>query len=215
MSNLLVRQKHATVPSSDSPPLTEWTAKYWYVIRSWALQAKETLEDSEAELLVKSFEALSITLPCKECRAHYQEDWALDPYTIEHAKDLAKSVKWVEDLRAKIDARKPVAALSTLPSAAPAPPEVRSSHLFATPRSILGNNPRVTPVSKMSTLYRSGSVRDKSVMLRLNTSMIRSIEPAMSHNPAENAAQRSLAVTSAVVKTRSNRTGGGCGCRRG
>jgi hypothetical protein len=218
MSNLLVRQKHATVPSSDSPPLPEWTAKYWYVIRAWALQAKESLDDDEAGLLVKSFEALSVTLPCQECRAHYKDDWAAEPYTVEHARDLVKSVKWVEDLRAKIDARRPAPPVSAAPVTAVPAPATRSTSVFGKPapaRSILGNNPRVTPVSKMPTLFRSGSVRDKSMMLRLNPSLIRNIEPAMSRNPAANAAQSAMAVSSAVVKTRSNRSGGGCGCRRG
>ncbi len=216
MSNLLVRQKHATVPSSDSPPLPEWTSKYWYVLRAIALQAKNTLTDEEAELLAKTFEGFSVTLPCKECRAHFKEDWAAEPYTVEHAKDLVKSVKWVEDLRAKIDARtKQSEAVSETPAS-----NVQARKLVLQPpvrsvRSILGNNPRVTPVSTTPSLYRSGSVRDKSMSLRLNTSMIRQVEPVTSSNPTTNALQRDMAVASAVVKTRSNRAGGGCGCRRG
>ena len=101
----LAFQKHPAVPTSNTPPIFEWAAHGWYNLRLDALQASSTLSDAQAELLVKAFEARKVTLPCPECRAHYAQDWTEAPFTLAHARSAAAAITWVEDLKAKIDAR--------------------------------------------------------------------------------------------------------------
>ena len=102
------RQKHIAVPSSNSPPIPEWSAPYWYVLRTAALQAKADLSDVDVALLITSFEAYKVTLPCPKCRTHYIADWQTFPFTTTEAKSPQLAMKWVEDLRIRIEARRKI-----------------------------------------------------------------------------------------------------------
>jgi hypothetical protein len=93
------------VPSSDAPHKREWTAHYWYYIFAAGLQAKATLTDEEAALLVQSFRALEVTLCCPQCKAHFKEYFQSLPYTVAHARDVRASVAWIRALRLSIQTR--------------------------------------------------------------------------------------------------------------
>lgn len=97
---------HPDVPSSNTPPVKEWAGHFWYVLRTAALQACDTLTDDAAQTLARGFEAMKVMLPCAECRGHYARDWDTLPFTLEHAKDPVLAMRWVEDLRLRIEARK-------------------------------------------------------------------------------------------------------------
>jgi hypothetical protein len=113
-------QIHSDVPTSNAPPMGEWARKFWYVLRVGALQAHASLDDAAAEELVGWFRGFKVTTPCPECRANYAKDWALTPFTLEHAKDTLKAIAWVEDLRARISASKaPHPAAAGKPAARP------------------------------------------------------------------------------------------------
>lgn len=90
------------VPTSNQPPKPEWTCHYWYVLRSFALQARHDLDDADAAELVALFANLSSGLPCPKCKTHYRENWAVEPYTLAHAKDPAKGMEWIGALRLRI-----------------------------------------------------------------------------------------------------------------
>jgi hypothetical protein len=93
------------VPSSDAPHKREWTAHYWYYIFAAGLQAKSTLTDDEAELLVLSFKALEVTLCCPQCKAHFKEYFKATPYTVAHARDTRATLAWIRELRLSIQNR--------------------------------------------------------------------------------------------------------------
>jgi hypothetical protein len=93
------------VPSSDAPHKREWTAHYWYYIFAAGLQAKATLTDEEAELLVQSFQALQVTLCCPQCQAHFREYFKTMPYTVVHARDTHASLAWIREMRISIQNR--------------------------------------------------------------------------------------------------------------
>ena len=141
------KQLHPSVPSSNEPPMYEWAAPYWYTLRCAALSAgpvyvdgagpadvPEPVVDEEATArkavrLVGFFEGFCVTTPCAECRAHYTADWAVLPFTTEHALDYRKAMQWTEALHERIEARKraeragktgPAATTATKPSGVPA-----------------------------------------------------------------------------------------------
>lgn len=116
----LVFQKHPAVPTSNTPPIFEWATHGWYNLRLDALQASSTLNDAQAELLVKAFEARTVTLPCPECRAHYVQDWTESPFTLAHARSAPAAIAWVEDLKTKVDARVAAASSSSSSSSSAA-----------------------------------------------------------------------------------------------
>jgi hypothetical protein len=119
MRRATARQLHGIVPTSSTPPIPEWAGHYWYVLRCGALQAHAELADPAA--LVAWFHGFTVTTPCPECRAHYTADWATLPFTEDHAKDPVVAMKWVEDLRGRIEDRKRAAAVPKA-VAPPAPP---------------------------------------------------------------------------------------------
>jgi hypothetical protein len=102
------------VPSSDAPHKREWTAHYWYYIFAAGLQAKATLTDGEAELLVQSFRALEVTLCCPQCKAHFKEYFQKTPYTVAHARDTRASLAWIRNLRVSIQNRLEAASARAL-----------------------------------------------------------------------------------------------------
>lgn len=99
------KSRHPAVPSSNAPPIPEWTTPYWYFIRCTGLQAHKGISDRAAQHLVNTMEALATTLPCPECRGHFEEDWADEPYTLEHARSTELSFAWVQGLKARTDHR--------------------------------------------------------------------------------------------------------------
>jgi len=124
---MAARQRHLAVPSSNSPPISEWCHPFWYVIRTAALQASPKLNDADAVLLVSFFESLRITLPCNECSTNYTQEWAAHPFTLAEAKSTDKAMHWVEELRLRIEKhRKPLVAAA--PAAAPFIPAVARGH---------------------------------------------------------------------------------------
>ena len=90
------------VPTSDQPPKPEWTCHFWYVLRSWALQARPDISAHDAAQLVALFSNLAAGLPCAVCKAHYTENLKTSPYTLQHAHDCAKGMDWIADLRQRI-----------------------------------------------------------------------------------------------------------------
>jgi len=93
------------VPSSAQPTRkTEWTGHYWYVLRSFALQARPDLSKKDRQALVALFANLGPGLPCTDCKRHYAElmsdkRWR---YTEMHASDPAAGLAYIQVLRAKI-----------------------------------------------------------------------------------------------------------------
>lgn len=194
---MAARQKHISVPSSNSPPIPEWTSPYWYVIRTSALQASNKLTDDEAALLVSAFESYKITLPCQECRGHYVSDWAQWPFTVAHAKSSEAAMSWVEDMRVRTDKRvaEKIAAKATvkttakptLPTRAAAPPQ-----------------PPATPVVVAK--------RQHAIAVKRNVS---TVAPPRALHPVADSMQRNLAIRSALKETTANRAGPrGCNCGR-
>lgn len=102
------------VPSSDAPHKREWTAHYWYYIFAAGLQAKPTLTDEEAALLVQSFRALEVTLCCPQCKAHFKEYFQTVPYTMTHARNVRASMDWIRALRLSIQNRLEAASARAL-----------------------------------------------------------------------------------------------------
>ena len=158
----LMFQKHPSVPTSNTPPTFEWATHGWYNLRLDALQASVTLDDAQAELLVKAFESRSVTLPCPDCRAHFIQEWAEAPFTLAHARSAPAAIAWVETFKAKVDAHvaKKIAATATqrgtgkhasatvqtvAPVAAPAPP-ARPSLLHSRPLRGAQSAARTAPI---------------------------------------------------------------------
>ena len=202
-------QRHIAVPTSNAPPIREWADPYWYVIRATVLQADASLSDADAELLVKALESYKVTLPCKECRENYTTDWNANPFTLDHAKSISAAVKWAEDIRAVTDARVAVkiAAKRSAEAAAPPPaiaaPVRRGLPSISGRRSVAARQPvaaaAVPPPAPRATQSAGVSYRTPGVR--------RAIAPAV------DAAQRNLAMTSAVRETAANRAGPrGCNC---
>lgn len=107
---MAAKQLHIAMPSSNQPPMREWANAYWYVLRTGALQAKESLTDAEVADFIVWVKAFAVVTPCPDCRAHFASDWERYPFTAEHARDPFKAMSWVEDLRARIETRKKTAA---------------------------------------------------------------------------------------------------------
>jgi hypothetical protein len=95
----------SSVPTSNSPPIPEWAGAYWYVLRCGALQAGADKVGAAAEDLVAWFKGFEHTTPCPECRAHYKKDWETTPFTTAHAASPLEAMRWVEDLRMRIETR--------------------------------------------------------------------------------------------------------------
>jgi hypothetical protein len=93
--------KPGNAPSSDDPPIGEWSPYFWYTLRAAALRAadpnrEELISDEDADGLVSFFRSIGTVLPCGNCRRHYSIDFEDSPYTREHARDLQLSKQWVE-----------------------------------------------------------------------------------------------------------------------
>jgi hypothetical protein len=190
---MAARQKHISVPSSNSPPIPEWASPYWYVIRASALQASDKLTEEEAALLVAAFESYKITLPCQECRGHYVSDWATWPFTLEHAKSSAAAMSWVEDVRVRTDKRV-AEKIAAKAAAAPA----RAAPARAAP----------PPAAAASAVAR------RTVAVPARRSVTTS-GPQRALHPAADAMQRNVAIQSALKETTANRAGPrGCNCGR-
>jgi hypothetical protein len=108
------KQRHPTVPSSNNPPIPEWAPHYWYILRCAALQAHPDNNDNTAVHLMNFFASMTVVTPCPECREHYVEDWVVEPFTLDHARHTEAAMRWVEDLRLKVEARVK-AKLGTVP----------------------------------------------------------------------------------------------------
>jgi hypothetical protein len=108
------KQRHPTVPSSNNPPIPEWAPHYWYILRCAALQAHPDNNDNTAVHLMNFFASMTVVTPCPECREHYVEDWLVEPFTATHARSPEAAMRWVEDLRLKVEARVK-AKLGTVP----------------------------------------------------------------------------------------------------
>jgi len=149
-----------SVPSSNTPPIFEWAGPTWYTLRLAARQASEALDDAQAGLLVKFFEAQAVTLPCPECKSHYVRDWEEAPFTLEHARSVATASKWVEDLRTKIDVRAAQTRSIAL-SALPAPP--------VQPVAAVQRVAAVPPINRLSHSFASRGIANT---LRVRTSVV-------------------------------------------
>ncbi len=121
---MAAKQIYSAMPTSNQPPMREWATPYWYVLRTGALQAKATLTETEVADLITWFKAFAVVTPCPDCRTHFASDWERHPFTADQARDPFRAMSWVEDLRARIEGRKKVAAANTA-AAAPAPETAR------------------------------------------------------------------------------------------
>lgn len=104
----MAASRHPSVPSSNDPPMWEWTPPYWYVLRCGAAQvAREGWTTTDAERLSAWFQNTAVTLPCADCARHYDADWVTHPFRadVEGVSPTAAAA-WVEDLRARIATRK-------------------------------------------------------------------------------------------------------------
>lgn len=198
---MLAKATHPSVPSSASPPPSEFGRPYWYVMRSWALRARADLSDDDARKLVNSFEALDVTLPCPECQQHFREDWASDPFTLAHARDLNKAVQWVELLKAKIDARV----------------KSKSAPVAAETRSVSKKPVRVVPLPVAHARPASAFVRTlPAAQARAAQGLARPLHSARGPATVTAASAEALATRAAVIRTAAQRSGrsSGCGCGR-
>jgi hypothetical protein len=196
---MAARQKHISVPSSNSPPIPEWASPYWYVIRASALQASDKLTEEEAALLVAAFESYKITLPCQECRGHYVSDWAQWPFTLAHAKSTEAAMAWVEDMRIRTDKRvaEKIAAKGATAKATP------TARAVAAPKAA----PKAVAPPAVPAVKRTVAVPAR----RAVTTPV----PQRALHPVADAMQRSLAIRSALKETSANRAGPrGCNCGR-
>jgi hypothetical protein len=191
------RQTHPDVPTSDAPPIREWAGKYWYVITAAALQARPTLSDDEARLLVSFMESLQIALPCSECRGHYVADWALYPFTDAHARDPELAMQWVAALNARIEARKSAAKkLAAVPAVAPAP---TSASVLTPPHT------RTRAYASPALFARAGAGAGAGTAATRASASVPKV--------GSTAVQRSLALRASLMETRANIASGGTrGC---
>jgi hypothetical protein len=180
------------IPTSNAPPIAEWAHKYWYVIRSTALQAVDTLTDAEAGLLVAAMESLKITLPCPECRAHFRADWDTFPFTLEHARDALLAMEWVGALDDRIRKRKAAEAAAEAAAAAAA------AHA-----QMPGPGPAHAPTPRVGAAAAAG-LRSAGARARAGAG------PGAS---ARTPAQTALALRASLLETRANIASGGTrGC---
>jgi len=221
-----IRQRHHSVPTSNSPPIPEWADHFWYVMRVAALQASDKLSDEEVTTLIQSFHAYGLTLPCPKCREHYVADWASFPFTAEHAKSALAAMKWVEDLRIRIEERKRSEGHAPVPeptaealaaTAAIVPPAIRAAaptRSFATPAA----------ASRAASMLRQGRVGTPGFV----TPTVSSVQAAQAQAQAQitasraaggirsvsgDAMKRTVAIQSALQQTTANRAGPrGCNC---
>ena len=186
---MAARQRHLAVPSSNSPPISEWCHPFWYVTRTAALQASPKLNDADAALLVSFFESLRITLPCTECSTNYTQEWATHPFTLAEAKSTDAAMHWVEELRLRIEKRRKPAAAPAAATAAAFVPAVARRIAAAPP----------PPLSRRAVLPASHpSARTL---------------PPRAVSASGDARQRQLAIQSALQETSANRAGPrGCNC---
>jgi hypothetical protein len=217
------RQTHPDVPTSDAPPIREWAGKYWYVITASALQARPSLTDDEARLLVSSMEALQITLPCSECRGHYVADWALYPFTAEHARDPELAMQWVAALNARIEARKSAAKMTSASSLMSTTSRVGASSTSSTAATTTTavHRMRLTPagagagaraVVGAGTGVRTGAGFGFGMGTRAGAGAGAGARAGVGER-SSTAMQRSLALRASLMETRANIASGGTrGC---
>jgi hypothetical protein len=189
------RQRHLAVPSSNSPPISEWCHPFWYVIRTAALQASPKLNDADAALLVSFFESLRVTLPCTECSTNYIQDWASFPFTLAEAKSTDAAMHWVEELRLRIEKRrKPLVAAAHPSPAAPAPAA------------------RFVPAVARRSVAAPPAPPSRRAVLPASHPSARTL-PARAVSASGDARQRQLAIQAALQETSANRAGPrGCNC---
>jgi hypothetical protein len=207
-----IRQTHPSVPTSNSPPIPEWASHFWYAMRVGALQANDKLTDEEAASLVAWFQAFTVVLPCAECRAKYVLDWAAEPFTVVQAKDTVAAMKWVEDLRIKIEGQtkstKAVAAAAPAPAPAPpAAPALRTARSAVAARQPLAKTPPavVPAVARSVAPVRSAAVATPRA--------IAAPSPVYAKSASGDAMQRQVAIKSALQQSAANRAGPrGCNC---
>jgi len=190
-------QKHISVPSSDSPQIYEWAGHYWYVLRASALQASETISDENAALLVQAFETYAVTLPCPECRAHYASDWAVHPYTATHARSALASMKWVEDLRLRIEGRKKAEQKS---------PAVPFARAYANPA-------RASAILSQGRVGTPGTITPQASTIQTIQAKRAAVELMKPMSAGGSAMKRQVAIQSALQQTAANKAGPrGCNC---
>jgi hypothetical protein len=197
-----IRQTHPHVPSSDSPPIAEWSGHTWYVLRLAALQANDKLTNDQAAELVAFFKAFDLVLPCADCRAHYIADWAEHPFTADQAKSTAESMKWVEDLRIRIEARVKPLATAAAPATSIA---VQSRAVVMPPAPAVATN--LNP--------RSAGLRSTQARAAVQRAVAVAVTPPLARSASGDAMSRQVAIKSALQQSAANRAGPrGCNCGR-
>jgi len=210
MKPVPLRQKHTAVPSSDRPPIPEWASPTWYTMRLDALQASDKLSDADAQRLVNAFDAKAVTLPCAECRENYVAEWAEDPFTLAHARSLTDAVKWVEDLRVKIESKAKKLPTAVVPATVVAAPNLPVA-------AVRVPQPAVRPAVKspIPTLSRSGLglVPRPAVVFVPRGSAVPQSQTLPRRN--DDTMLRNFAVRSSIQETVANRAGRRVGCNCG
>lgn len=214
------RQRHPSVPTSNSPPIPEWADHFWYVLRVSALQANDKLSDEDVATLVQSFYSYRVTLPCPMCREHYVADWELFPFTTEHAKSALVAMKWVEDLRIRIEGRKKtgggaaVVATAAVPVPVSVPVPAVSARTYATQAlasratALLRTGRVGTPGTVTPTASSVAAAQARSQVLTANARSAAGVRSASGE-----AMKRTVAIQSALQQTTANRAGPrGCNC---
>jgi hypothetical protein len=196
------RQRHIAVPSSNSPPINEWCHPFWYVLRAAALQASPKLTDAQAALLIAHFESYKVVTPCVECSTNYATDWETFPFTAAEARSADAAMRWVEDLRLRIEARrKPLVAKALVVAAVP-PPRA------AVP-------PRAAPPARRAPAARAVAAPAAPRAVAARPLPAARALPPRALSSSGDARQRQLAIRSAMQETSANRAGPrGCNCGR-
>jgi hypothetical protein len=230
----MAKQLVPNVPSSNAPPIPEWAGKYWYMLRTAALQARPTLTADEISQLVGFFASLNIVTPCEKCRGHYHADWQSDPFTASHAIDPARALDWVNALERKVAdrvaAERAAEAANPTP-AAPAAAAVAPARTVAAPvtrlraatiapphlqlRGPVAPAPGARPFPGRIGTLRASTAPQTISALRATRAAGLSV-PAMSTLGSVQSAN-ALAAASALRATAVNRSGGrscNCGGRR-
>jgi len=216
------KQRHPTVPSSNNPPIPEWAPHYWYILRCAALQAHPDNNDNTAVHLVNFFASMTVVTPCPECREHYVEDWLVEPFTMAHARHTDGAMRWVEDLRLKVEARVK-AKMGTVPpimthvaagdtttaAAAEGDSQAHQAHQAHTAQARTAPLPRQTPRSHhFQTTAAPPPVAPKPRPSFSTQAAVRGAPAESSHT----AALRTYAIRASLLVTAANHSGRRMGC---
>ena len=218
-----IRQRHFSVPSSDSPPIPEWSNMFWYVLRVSALQASEKLTAEQVDHLIASFRSYQVTLPCPDCRNHYAQYWAEHPFTSEQAGSPVKAMAWVEDLRAAIEKSSKSSSASTASAAEQSASAKELKPAVVAALAAIAAPPPKAPAPQTAQL--SAAVVHKGVVLRGGVPRASAVQNALSQQRMADAARtkpgqgdqmrQRLAIQSSLQQTAANRAGPrGCNCGR-